>query len=132
MKKMRIPLAVPSDGAHRLAWFVAEAGEPDEAIEDLAAGTMTSVAMFDRVLSGEIVPEGGFAAAIARETEGAVLPGDWNRAASGLWGDRPKPRPFDTHTRPPSGQKKMDRARLAEIMGVRASMLPAKGAAVPA
>ncbi|RSV44396.1 hypothetical protein CA234_02990 [Sphingomonas sp. ABOLE] len=132
MTKMRVPLAVPNDGAHRLAWFVAEAPAPDEAIEDLAAGTLTSVAMFDRVLSGEVVPAGGFAAAIARETGGAILPSDWNRAATGLWGDRPKPRPFETNTRPPSGQKKMDRARLAEIMGGRASMLPAKGAAVPA
>lgn len=129
MTKMRVPLAVPNDGAHRLAWLIAESADPEERIEDLAGGILTAVAMIDRLLSGEVVPEGGFAAAIARETEGAVLPMDWKRPASGPWGDRPAPRPFEL-ARPPSGQQKMmDRARRAGGKARRTASPPAEGTA---
>jgi hypothetical protein len=132
MTKMRVPLAVPSDGAHRLAWWIAAGADPEERIEDLAGGIMTALGMIDRLLSGDVVPEGVFAAAIARETEGAALPADWKRPASGPWGDRPLPRPFE-FARPPSGQQKMmDRARTAGGTAGRATVLPAPGAAATA
>lgn len=77
-----------SEGAHRLAWWLAD--QPgrltgrrfNEAI-GAPSGTVT------RLLSGELEPGDDMAMAIARVTRGAVLPGDWLRGGPLGWLDKP-------------------------------------------
>lgn len=78
--------APPSEGARRLAWWIA--GE-EARVELLIAVTGWAPALIDRLLEGEVVPEGELGAAIAHGTEGAVRPDDWERPATGGWADEP-------------------------------------------
>lgn len=82
--------APTSEGAHRLAWWLAPIGEAG--FERLAAHAGVSLALINRLLSGEVEPSGAVAIAIARETEGDVLPMDWERETSRGWLDRPHQR----------------------------------------
>lgn len=77
----------PSDGAHRLAWWLAPL--EDAGFEHLCAHADLSFALIDRLLSGEVEPSDELAAVIARETEGAVLPEDWTRGGPLGWLDKP-------------------------------------------
>lgn len=80
----------PSAGAHRLAWWLS--GD-DARWDRLVRGAGVTDASIDRMLSGELVPADDVAAAIARESEGAVEPGDWTRGAGGGWAEKPGARP---------------------------------------
>lgn len=80
----------PSDGAHRLAWWLAAL---EGRGERLRWAQRISVKMIDRLLSGEVEPSDELAIAIARETEGAVLPEDWLHGGPLGWLDRPLARP---------------------------------------
>lgn len=81
----------PSNGAHRLAWWLARLG--DAGFEHLAQDGLLSFDLIDRLLSGEVEPSDEIASVIARETEGAVLPDDWARGGPLGWLDKPFDRP---------------------------------------
>ena len=85
-----------SDGAHRLAWWIADAphhdGDANAAVHAVALAAQVSPALIDRLLSGEVAPSGLVATGIAAATDGAVRPMDWERHASRAWMDRPVPR----------------------------------------
>lgn len=83
----------PSDGAHRLAWWIGEQADGEVAIEALATAMDAPVSLVDRLLRGAVEPDDGIAAAIAAATGGAVLPGDWMRGGPLGWHERPHARP---------------------------------------
>lgn len=78
----------PSDGAHRLAWWLAAmtAPLPIVVFTDAIGASSGTVG---RLLSGELEPGDDMATAIARVTRGAVLPGDWLRGGPLGWADKP-------------------------------------------
>ena len=77
----------PSNGAHRLAWWLCVADGRWEQLE-----LRLDIGLVDRLLSGEVEPSDELAASIARETEGEVLPEDWNRGGPLGWLDKPRER----------------------------------------
>ena len=81
------PHAPTSAGAHRLAWWLAPLG--DAGFERLATHADVELSLIDRLLSGEVEPSGDVAIAIARETEGDVLPMDWEIGTLRTWLERP-------------------------------------------
>ena len=80
------PRHPPSDGAHRLAWWLAAA---DGRVRALSVGAQVSAMTIERWLTGDVEPDEAVAAAIARETEGAVLPEDWRRGGPLGWREPP-------------------------------------------
>lgn len=75
----------PSDGAHRLAWWLG-GNDAHWALLAPALGAPTAI---DRLLTGEIEPAEDVAMAIAAVTGGAVRPDDWLHGGSLGWADRP-------------------------------------------
>lgn len=75
----------PSDGAHRLAWWLAWQDEP---ADRLAEAGVSSV-LCQRLLTGEVEPADELAATIAAVTGGAVRPEDWRRGGPLGWTDEP-------------------------------------------
>lgn len=87
----RAPRHPPSNGAHRLAWWLAAESMRPGAINlpRIINRKRLSVDQLDRLLSGEVEPSDETAAMIARETAGAVLPDDWARGGPLGWLDKP-------------------------------------------
>lgn len=85
---MRLKASVPNLGAHKLAWIVGTSGDPTDDIERFGQA-VGNVAMFDRVLSGEVVPCAVMAAEIQLWSMGLIQRRDWRRPALGWWGERP-------------------------------------------
>lgn len=79
----------PSDGAHRLAWWLCGEVDLAEAIAQVARDADTNAAMIERWLSGAVEPAEFERARIAVATGGRVLPGDWLRGGPLGWFDRP-------------------------------------------
>lgn len=92
MALMHLKVGVPNRGAHRLAWQIGNAEDPEARIEEIARAMRSGVAMIDRLLMGEVVPEGAMASAIARVTDGDVLPMDWLIETGQGWFDAPPAR----------------------------------------
>lgn len=88
MKIMHLQACVPSLGAHKLAWIIGTSGHPSDDI-DRFGQAVGNVAMFDRVLSGEVVPCAVMAAEIQLWSMGLIQRRDWRRPALRWWGDRP-------------------------------------------
>lgn len=85
----QVSFATPGNaGAHRLAWWMAP--NPEYSIEILTRAHVC-VSAIDRLISGDLIPADDQACAIARATNGAVLPMDWERKPTGTWGDAPIP-----------------------------------------
>jgi hypothetical protein len=82
----------PSDGAHRLGWWIGAQADGAAAILRITRACETSPALVDRLLSGEIEPAGAVVEQIAIVTSGYVHPHHWDCDASGGWGDEPQPR----------------------------------------
>jgi hypothetical protein len=75
----------PSDGAHRLAWWLAEDAARPARLE--LAGVSPTFA--ERLLTGEAEPIDMVAEQIAAVTGGAVRPDDWMRGGPLGWTERP-------------------------------------------
>ncbi|NJB99413.1 MULTISPECIES: hypothetical protein [Sphingomonas] len=88
MTLMHLAAVVPSRGAHKLAWIIGTSGDPVDDIERFGQA-VGGVAMFDRVLSGEVVPCAVMAAEIQLWSMGLIQRQDWRRPAYRWWGDRP-------------------------------------------
>lgn len=88
MTIMHLQATVPSLGAHKLAWHIGTSGDPANDIETFGR-IVGGVAMFDRVLTGEVVPVGIMAHAIWLWSMGHIRSIDWHRPAEGWWFDRP-------------------------------------------
>lgn len=73
-------------GAHRLAWWIAA---DDARVLRLCGRAGIGPATIDRLLTGEVVPDGATVFAIAQTTEGAVLAEDWNELTTLGWYDAP-------------------------------------------
>lgn len=86
----------PSDGAHRLAWHLAESGDAEAEAERVARGAGVSPAVLERFLRGDVEPGDFERDAIKLATlggrRGAVLAGDWGRGGPLGWMDAPKAR----------------------------------------
>ncbi|WEK43626.1 MAG: hypothetical protein P0Y64_01990 [Candidatus Sphingomonas colombiensis] len=78
-----------SEAVHRLAWWLAA---DDARWLELTAEAEISPPTIDRLLSGELEPGGWLVQAIARATDGAVLPMDWERATPAAWDVKPAAR----------------------------------------
>lgn len=86
----------PSDGAHRLAWWLAGDVDGDGARVDALANVGLSAALVARMLSGEVEPDDSVAGAIAHQTDGAVRHDDWLRDGPLGWQDAPRARDGET------------------------------------
>jgi hypothetical protein len=75
----------PSDGAHRLAWWLADGGDRRARV----AQAVGSDALIERLLTGAVEPADEISDAIGTATAGAVRPEDWLRGGPLGWGDRP-------------------------------------------
>lgn len=74
----------PSDGAHRLAWWLADIdARLTWRVHDAVGDLLT------RLLTGEVEPSDELAADFAELTGGAVRPEDWTRGGPLGWADRP-------------------------------------------
>lgn len=70
-----------SEGARALAAWLLEHRETVDAVPRAGGHVLNSGSTIERILAGDIVPEDGIAAEIARLTDGAVLPEMFERAA---------------------------------------------------
>lgn len=70
-----------SEGARALAAWLLEHRETVDAVPRAGGHVLNSGSTIERILAGDIVPEEGIAAEIARLTDGAVLPEMFERAA---------------------------------------------------
>ncbi len=88
MTIMHLQATVPSLGAHKLAWIIGTSGDPEGDIERFGQA-VGDLAMFDRVLSGELVPGATMADAIWLWSVCYIRTRDWGRPATGWWFDKP-------------------------------------------
>ncbi len=89
-ERWRIPGRPPNAGAHRLAvWVLRDDAGAKRRRQTLR--TFASHALIEAMLAGRVVPFEDLAELIATTTGGAVRPDDWDRAATGTWGDAPTP-----------------------------------------
>jgi hypothetical protein len=90
--RMHLVARVPSDGAHRLAWWIGQQPDHRTAFDRLASRMGSFCMMIERLLSGEVRPEINDRLAIMAITRGAVQPSDWDRATKAWWFDMPAQR----------------------------------------
>lgn len=81
------PRHPPSEGAHRLAWWLGARGA--DGFEWLSGFEPLSFDLVDRLLSGEVEPSESVAEVIALATDGAVRSDDWARCGPPGWFDMP-------------------------------------------
>lgn len=75
-----------SDGAHRLAWYLAEiVGDWPDFLRNAALTTH----LLYRLIDGEVEPSDEAAARIEHASGGAVRAGDWQTGGPLRWQDRP-------------------------------------------
>jgi hypothetical protein len=87
----RLTGRTPNDGAHRLAHWLKGRGK--EGWVRLRNGArLNGATIVDRVMTGELVPQDDMAMDIARETEGEVLPADWQQGGGAKWEAEPAQR----------------------------------------
>lgn len=76
-------------GAHRLAWWIAGHSASRVATMKLRQRAGVCGATLARMIEGEVVPEPVVAIAIAKATDGQVLPEDWDARADRDWSEAP-------------------------------------------
>lgn len=88
MTIMYLVASVPSLGAHKLAWIIGSSADPADDIARFGQA-VGNPAMFERVLSGEVVPCASMAAEIQLWSMGTIQRRDWRRPAYRWWFERP-------------------------------------------
>lgn len=90
MSKLHLVASVPNLGAHKLAWIVGRAASPADALAAFARAAGGNAMLFDRLITGEIVPGSVLAAEIQLWSRGVIDRRDWRRPALRWWFEQPR------------------------------------------